>query len=147
VAPGGVRVAVALALGAALVEVLLAVGVGGQVGGVDGDGFAQLGELLVQRRSYAVNAGVQQRLEPAELGGEAVAGMHARHAGHIGAADGGAQGVVLADQSDGAGPGRQGVERLGQGHADHGAEWVAGPPRPAGRREFGHELGDLRAFE
>jgi len=57
---------------------------------------AQLGELGVQRGGHAVKAGVQQRLELPQLRGEAVAGMHARHAGSVGAADSGTEGGVLA---------------------------------------------------
>jgi hypothetical protein len=41
----------------------LAVGVGGHVGGVDSDGGAQVGQLLVQGGSYVVKAGIQQWLE------------------------------------------------------------------------------------
>jgi hypothetical protein len=147
VAPSGVRVAVGLALRPALVQVPLAVGVSGQVAGVNGDGLAQLGKLLVQGGGHAVNAGVQQRLEPAQLGREAVAGMHTRHACRVGAAEGGTEGVMLADQCNGARLGRRGVERLRQRHADHRADRVAGPARPAGGRKLSHEGVDLRAVE
>jgi len=71
--------------------------------------------------------------------------MDARHVGNVGAADGSPQGGVLGDQGDGAGPGRQGVERLRQRHADHHANRVAGSARPAGRHQLNHKLGDLRA--
>jgi hypothetical protein len=147
VAPGGIGVAVGLALGATLVEIPLAVGVGRHVAGVDGDRGAKVGHLLVQGGGHPVKAGVQQRLERPQLDGEAVAGMHARHAGNVGAAQGGAEGGVLADQGDGTGPSRQGVEALGQRHADHGADRVAGPTRPAGRRKLVHKLGDLGAVK
>src|SRR6266487_1534584 len=112
---GGPRsrpVGVGLALGAALVEVALAVAVGRQVAAVDGGRLAQLRELLVRGGGHAVHAGVQERLEPAQLGGEAVAGMHARDASRVGAAERGTQGGMLSDQSDGAGPRRQRVEAL-----------------------------------
>jgi hypothetical protein len=101
----------------------------------------------MQAGGHPVKAGVQQRLERPQLGGEAVAGMHAGHIGRLRATKGGAEGGVLGDQGDGAGPGRQRVEALGQGHADHGADRVAGPSRPAGRRKLAHELSDLGAVE
>jgi hypothetical protein len=146
VAPGGVGVGVVLALRAALVDVPLPVAVGRQVAGVDGDGGdggAQFGDLLVQRGGHAVKAGVQQRPELLQLGGEPVAGMHARDAGNVRAAKGHAQGGVLADQGDGARPGRQGVEVLGQGHTDHRTDRVAGTTGPAGRFQLGHKLANL----
>jgi hypothetical protein len=101
----------------------------------------------VEAGGHAVKAGVQQRLERPQLGGEAVAGMNARDTGNVRATEGGAQGGVLAHQGDGSRPGRQGVKRLRQRHADHRADRVAGSSRPAGRRQFGHKLVDLRAVK
>jgi hypothetical protein len=51
----------------------------------------------VQGSGHAVQAGIKQRLERPQLGGEAVAGVHARHAGNVRVAKGHAQGGVLAD--------------------------------------------------
>jgi hypothetical protein len=147
VTPGGVRVAVALALRATLVEVLLAVGVGGHVGSVDGDGLAQFGELLVQGGGHAVHADVQQRLELPQLGGEPVASVDTRHAGRAGAAERRAEGGVPGDQGNRARPRRQGVEALGERHANHHANRVARAASPARGRKLADELGDLGAVE
>jgi hypothetical protein len=147
VAPSSVRVRVGLALRAALVEIPLAVGVGRHVAGVDSDRVAKVGHLLVQGDGHPVKAGVQQRLERPQLGREAVAGVDTRDAGNVGTSEGGAEGGVLADQGDGAGPGRQGVEALGEGHADHGADRVAGSARPAGRLKLSDKLVDLGTVE
>ena len=73
--------------------------------------------------------------------------MHAGHIGRVGATDGRAKGGMLRDEGDGAGPGRQGVEALDQRHANHRADRVAGPSRPAGRRKLAHKLGDLRGVK
>jgi hypothetical protein len=54
---------------------------------------------------------------------------------------------MLGDQGDGAGPRRERVERLRQGHADHRADRVAGPTGPAGRLKLGDKPADLRAAE
>src|SRR4029453_2437591 len=59
----------------------------------------------------------------------------------------GTEGGMLANQGNSASPGRQGVERLRQCHADHRADRVAGSAGPAGGRQLGCELGDLRAAE
>jgi hypothetical protein len=101
----------------------------------------------MQRGSHAVKAGVQQRLELPQLGGEPVASVDARHVGRVGAAKRGAEGGVLADQGNGTGPSRQGVKGLGERHANHGTDRVAGSAGPAGRRQLADELSDLRAVE
>jgi hypothetical protein len=67
VAPGGVGVAVALALRAVLGEVALAVGVGGQVGAVDGDVAAHVRVLGVQGRGHGVDAACEQVAVDAQL--------------------------------------------------------------------------------
>jgi len=103
--------------------------------------------MLVQGGGHAVKAGVQQRLERPELAAEPVETMDARRISGMGAAEGGTECGVLADQRDGAGPGRQRVDAPGEHHADHHANRVAGPTRPAGCRKLGHELVDLGAVE
>jgi hypothetical protein len=105
----------------------------------------QVGHLLVQGDGHAVKAGVQQRLERPQLGGEAVAGMDARHAAKVRTAEGGTKSSMLTDQGDGTRPRRQGVDALGEGHADHRANGVAGPTRPTSGFQLGHKLVDLRA--
>lgn len=54
---------------------------------------------------------------------------------------------MLADQGNGARPRWQGVERLGERHADHRANRVARAAGPAGGLQLSHKLGDLRAVE
>jgi hypothetical protein len=101
----------------------------------------------MQCGGHAIQAGIQQRLERPELGGKAVAGVHARHAGNVRAAKRHAKCGVLADQGHGARPGRQRVDVLGERHADHRADRVAGTAGPAGSFQLVHELGDLRAVQ
>ena len=57
---------------------------------------AKLRKLLVQGGGQAVDAGVQQRLELPQLGGEAVAGMDARDTCRVGAAERSAQSGMLS---------------------------------------------------
>ncbi len=78
----------------------------------------------------------------AQLGCEAVAGIHRGHLAVRGDHD--RQRRVLAHQGDDARPRRQSVERLGERHADHRPERVAGTPSPAGRLKLVYESGDLR---
>jgi hypothetical protein len=92
---------------------------------------------------HTVNAGIHQRLERSELGGEPVTSMDARHVGNLRATQGGAEGGVLSDQGDGTGPGRQRIDALGERHTDHCANRIARPTRPAGR----FKLDNLRAVE
>lgn len=126
-APGGVRVGELLPQLPTLGEVALSVGVGGEVGAVDGDVLPELRQLVVQRRQNGCDAGVKQWAEPAQLDGEAVAGVRRGST-----TDGVLKGGMLSDESHCAGPRRKDVERLHQRHADHGTDGVAGAARPAG---------------
>jgi hypothetical protein len=94
------------------------------------------GSCALQTSGHAVDAGGEHVGVLTELGGEAVAGVDARHVrGRT--ADGGAQGTVLTDKRDGASPRRNGVDRLGKGHPDHPPDRVSRPPGPARRLKLG----------
>jgi len=102
----------------------------------------QVGHLLVQGDGHAVKAGVQQRLEGAELGGEAVAGIDARNLAATGNSR--SEGGVFANECNGPGPGRDCVDRLAERHADHRPDRIAGAAGPASLLKFGHKLADFR---
>jgi len=123
----------------------LAVGIGGHVGGVDSHVRTHLRKGLVKRSGHPVEAGVEQRLEGAELRPEAIAGVDARDAAL--ASEGSLKRRVLGDEGHGAGPGRDGVDRLGEGHTDHGSKRVAGAAGPAGLLKLGYEPPDLGRVE
>src|SRR6266542_4126001 len=125
-APGGVRVAVDLPLGAAVVEELLAVAVGRNVGGVDGDLTAHVGIVLTQARRERVDALGDPLEFLAELRREAVAGP-VRGSATEGVREAG----MLCDQVSHARPRRQGIERLNEARAEHRAASVPTATRPA----------------
>ena len=145
VAPARVRVGVALALGAVLREVALTVRVDGQVGSVDGEVAAELGLLGAEPIQDPRDAGVEQIGVGAELRREAVASPMARRFAR--ASDCLSQRVMLADQGDGAGPRRDAVDRLGERHAHHRAERVAGTAGPPRLLKLSDESPDLRGVE
>jgi len=69
--------------------------------------------------------------------------MDAGHVGRVGVADGGPEGSVLADQGDGTGPGRQGVEALDEAGPDERASAVSLAARPAKLVNLRNERGNL----
>jgi hypothetical protein len=101
----------------------------------------------VKRSGYTIQAGVEQRLEPPQLRPEAVAGPLRGNVLSGGAPEREAKGSVLAHERDGAGPRRDGVHRLGERHADHGTERVAGAAGPARGLKLGDEPTDLGGVE
>jgi hypothetical protein len=122
--------------------VALAVGVGGEVRAVDGDGLAHLGQLGCQGCDDLLDAGGQPPGVVAQLGGEAVAGVHGG-----GAAEDGLQSVVLSHQASGTGPGGQRVQRLHQRHAGHRPDGEAGTAGPTGQFQVSDEGRDLGRVE
>lgn len=100
---------------------------------------------LVERGGHTADTGVEQWPERAELRGEAVAGVHG--GGLTVACDGKSERRVLAHERHGAGPRRDRVDRLGERHADHRADWVAGATGPARRLQLGGKGRDLRGVE
>lgn len=91
----------------------------------------------------AGDAGVKQFRVRAELRGEAVAGEH----GGSFAADGLAKRGVLAHERHRASPRRDAVKALGERHADHRAERVAGASRPPRLVKLGDQPPDLGRVE
>lgn len=85
------------------------------------------------------------RLIGAELGREAVARPLARR-GSL-AAERGLQRVVLLYQSRGACPRRDGIHTLGERHADHAPDRVAGTPRPTRRLKLADQIRNLGRVE
>jgi len=120
VAPGGVGIAVALALRAVLGQEPLAVRVGAHVARVDADMLAHRRKFGAQRRHDAIQAGAQQGRVLAQLDGEAIAGPLGR-----GAAEGVRERRVLGDQASRASPGRQRVEALDEARPNERPRAVA----------------------
>jgi hypothetical protein len=94
----------------------LAIGVGREVAGVDGDVLAQVGSLLLDALDHGGDAGVEQMPVLPELRGKALTGVDARA---VPGADRSKQSGVLTDQRHRARPGRDRVEGLGERNAYH----------------------------
>ena len=140
VAPAGVRVTVGLALRPAVVEELLAVPIGRNVGGVDSDLAAHLRVVLAQRGGQGVEASGDPLAFLAELRGEAVAGPMRRSA-----AESVGQARMLRDQVGHARPSRERVERLDQTGAEHRPSAVVAAAASAVQRDRRISTGAARA--
>jgi len=106
---------------------LVPVGVGGQVGPVDGNVPADGREPLAEGREYVLEALTERPIVAlAELPREAVARPLARSA-----AEHGADAGMLGGEAHGAAPCRQRLEALDEAHADHRADRIAGSAGPA----------------
>src|SRR5690348_17266420 len=107
VSPGGVGVAVGLPLRASVVEVLLAVAVGGHVAGVDSHLSSHVRVVLAQRSGERVEAAREDFPLCAELASEPVAGPM-----RWSATESRFESGMLRDQVGYARPRRQGIEGL-----------------------------------
>jgi hypothetical protein len=96
---------------------------------------------------HATDAAVEQVAVGAELGGEAVAGVHGRHIVVSREGDGRPQCGVFPNEGHGTRPRRHCLDALGERHPDHAADRVAGTPGPACRLKFGDESRYLRRVE
>src|SRR5438105_3842500 len=128
VAPRGVRVGVRLSLRPAVVDVPLAVGVGGHVRGVNRNLIAHVRVVVAEARGERVDASGDPVAFFAELRGEAVAGPMRGSA-----AEGGREARMFRDQVSYARPRRKRVQRLDETRAEHRPAAVPTATRPTKR--------------